>query len=96
MPMISRILVDIYKASNERDIFATQRLPQFISLLSKLPSFHGIFFFVDLIIDFDNFAIGLTFAFVAADDFGKVLCLRLQHVRARLVSLRVHRRGGDC
>jgi hypothetical protein len=30
---------------------------------------------VDLVIEFDNFAIGLTFALVPADDFDEVSCL---------------------
>ena len=36
---------------------------------------------VDLVIEFDNFAIGPTFALVAADDFDEASCLRLQTKR---------------
>jgi hypothetical protein len=63
-------------------------LLQFISLPSQFSSFYGIFPFVDLVIEFDNFAIGLTFALVAADDFEEVSRLRLQRVSVRLFRLR--------
>jgi len=61
--------------ANQRNIFGTQFLPQFISLLSQFLSFYEVFALVDLVMELDNFAIGLVFKLVAADDSNEILCL---------------------
>jgi len=61
LPIVLRIWIDVHNSANEGNVFGTQFLPQFISLLSRFLSFYGVFVLVDLVIELDNFAIGLSF-----------------------------------
>src|SRR5215472_17583280 len=90
------IWINVLKLANQRDIFGTQFFHQFIYFLGQLLSFRRALRFVDLVIQLDNFAIDLGLELVAADDFDDILCVRLQLDHARLLSLRIHRHGGDC
>src|SRR6516165_6100436 len=51
---------------------------------------------VDLVTQIENFTINLGLELIAPDDFDDILCVRLQLDHARLLSLRIHRNGGDC
>src|SRR5215470_2981060 len=90
------IWIDVVKLANQRDIFGTQFFRQFIYFLGQLLSFRRALRFVDLVIQLGNFTIGLGLELIAPDDFDDILCVRLQLDHARLLSLRIHRHGGDC
>src|SRR6516162_4447164 len=51
---------------------------------------------VDLVTQIEDFTINLGLELIAPDDFDDILCVRLQLDHARLLSLRIHRNGGDC
>jgi hypothetical protein len=58
--------------------------------------FYGVFLLIDLVIEFNNFAVGLAFALIGADDFDEIFRLQLQLDGFWLLSLRKYRRYGDC
>ena len=93
--IVSGIWIDVQKAAHQRRIFGTEFLTQFISLLAELLSFYGVFLLIDLVIEFNNFAVRLAFAFISADDFDEIFRLRLQLDGVWLLSLRKNRRYGD-
>jgi hypothetical protein len=54
LPIVLRIWIDVHNSANQRNIFGTQFLPQFVSLLSQFLSFYGVFVLVDLVIEFNR------------------------------------------